>query len=72
MIFLNDEDIEVSAIVKTWLSNQEEELQSHLGGWVEDYFYKCLEWVQGHQVKIELAKNAKFRQKNRNLFALIN
>ncbi|CAB3978327.1 cytoplasmic dynein 2 heavy chain 1-like [Paramuricea clavata] len=44
MIFLSDEDIDVKALVKSWLHDQPEE-QRHIEGWIEDYFYKALDWV---------------------------
>lgn len=40
----SDEDIDVKALVKSWLHDQPEE-QRHIEGWVEDYFYKALDWV---------------------------
>ena len=41
MIFLNDEDMDITAIVRSWVSKQPD--SSNLEGWVEDYFYKALE-----------------------------
>ena len=44
-IFISsDEDIDVKALVKSWLHDQPEE-QRHIEGWIEDYFYKALDWV---------------------------
>ncbi|XP_070553238.1 cytoplasmic dynein 2 heavy chain 1-like isoform X2 [Ptychodera flava] len=45
MIFLSDEDTDVKALVTSWLTKQPEESQNRLSGWIEDYFYKGLEWV---------------------------
>ncbi|XP_067663541.1 cytoplasmic dynein 2 heavy chain 1-like isoform X1 [Haliotis asinina] len=45
MIFLSDEDVDVKAIVKSWLGSQPEADQSLVGGWIEDYFYRALDWV---------------------------
>ncbi|XP_058489723.1 dynein cytoplasmic 2 heavy chain 1 isoform X2 [Solea solea] len=45
MIFLSDEDIDVSALVKSWLSGQPEECRSNLGNWLGDYFQRALDWV---------------------------
>ncbi|KAF7666054.1 hypothetical protein LDENG_00118150 [Lucifuga dentata] len=45
MIFLSDEDIDVNALVKSWLSGQPEECHSNLENWLGDYFHQALEWV---------------------------
>ncbi|XP_074649972.1 cytoplasmic dynein 2 heavy chain 1-like [Tubulanus polymorphus] len=45
MIFLSDEDTDVKALLSSWLSQQPESEQQMLSGWIEDYFYKALEWV---------------------------
>ncbi|XP_055023019.1 cytoplasmic dynein 2 heavy chain 1 [Boleophthalmus pectinirostris] len=45
MIFLSDEDVDVSALVKSWLHNQPEECRSNLENWLGDYFYRGLDWV---------------------------
>ncbi|XP_077984893.1 cytoplasmic dynein 2 heavy chain 1-like [Glandiceps talaboti] len=45
MIFLSDEDTDVKALVTSWLVKEPEETQSRLQSWIEDYFYKGLEWV---------------------------
>ena len=42
MIFLNDEDMDITAIVGSWLSKQSE--SHNLESWIEDYFYKALNW----------------------------
>lgn len=42
---LSDEDMDVKALVKSWLQNQPEEERKMLETWLEDYFYKALEWV---------------------------
>lgn len=41
---ISDEDTEVKALVKSWLQDLPEE-QRVLEGWIEDYFYKALDWV---------------------------
>ncbi|KAK5608849.1 Cytoplasmic dynein 2 heavy chain 1 [Crenichthys baileyi] len=45
MIFLSDEDIDVGALVKSWLRGQPEECRSNLENWLGDYFQKALDWV---------------------------
>lgn len=45
MIFLSDEDVDVKRVVKCWLRRQPEDLQMNLGAWMDDVFYRALEWV---------------------------
>ncbi|KAA8593993.1 hypothetical protein FQN60_004827, partial [Etheostoma spectabile] len=45
MIFLSDEDIDVGALVKSWLKGQPEECCSNLENWLGDYFQQALDWV---------------------------
>ncbi|XP_062329494.1 dynein cytoplasmic 2 heavy chain 1 [Osmerus eperlanus] len=45
MIFLSDEDTDVSALVKSWLSGQPEQSCSSLDSWLGDYFHRALDWV---------------------------
>ncbi|OWF37256.1 Cytoplasmic dynein 2 heavy chain 1 [Mizuhopecten yessoensis] len=45
MIFLSDEDTDMKALVSSWLSSQPEHEQHILSGWIEDHFYKAVEWV---------------------------
>lgn len=42
---LSDEDIDVTALVKSWLCNQPEECHSNLENWLGDYFQRALNWV---------------------------
>ena len=41
----SDEDTDVKALVSSWLSSQPDSEQQILSGWIEDYFYKAVEWV---------------------------
>ena len=41
----SNEDTDVKALVSMWLKNQPKEDQQRLEGWLEDFFYKALEWV---------------------------
>ncbi|CAG6004611.1 unnamed protein product [Menidia menidia] len=45
MIFLSDEDIDVGALVKSWLRGQQEDCRSNLENWLGDYFQRGLDWV---------------------------
>ncbi|TKS81144.1 Cytoplasmic dynein 2 heavy chain 1 [Collichthys lucidus] len=45
MIFLSDEDIDVDALLKSWLKGQPEECCSNLENWLGDYFQRALDWV---------------------------
>uniref|UniRef100_A0A3Q0T4R8 Cytoplasmic dynein 2 heavy chain 1 n=1 Tax=Amphilophus citrinellus TaxID=61819 RepID=A0A3Q0T4R8_AMPCI len=45
MIFLSDEDIDVGALVKSWLKGQPEECRSNLENWLGDYFQRSLDWA---------------------------
>ncbi|XP_041658498.1 cytoplasmic dynein 2 heavy chain 1 isoform X2 [Cheilinus undulatus] len=45
MIFLSDEDIDVGALVKSWLICQPEECLTNLENWLGDYFQRALDWV---------------------------
>ncbi|KAM9359311.1 cytoplasmic dynein 2 heavy chain 1 isoform 6-T6 [Symphorus nematophorus] len=45
MIFLSDEDIDVGALLKSWLRAQPEECRSNLENWLGDYFQQALNWV---------------------------
>ncbi|XP_012944204.1 cytoplasmic dynein 2 heavy chain 1 [Aplysia californica] len=46
MIFLSDEDVDVKALVNAWLKTQPETDQQMLSGWIEDYFYRGMQWVR--------------------------
>ncbi|XP_052794024.1 cytoplasmic dynein 2 heavy chain 1-like isoform X3 [Mya arenaria] len=45
MILLSDEDTDVKALIHSWISTLPESEQQVLGGYIEDYFYKALDWV---------------------------
>ncbi|XP_034023634.1 cytoplasmic dynein 2 heavy chain 1 [Thalassophryne amazonica] len=45
MIFLSDEDIDVPALMKSWLRGQPEDCRSNLENWLGDYFQRALDWV---------------------------
>ena len=41
----SDEDTDVKALVKSWLQSQPEEHRRMLETFLEDHFYKALDWV---------------------------
>ncbi len=41
----SDEDTDVKALVTAWLAKQDPDARENLQGWLDDYFYKALEWV---------------------------
>lgn len=41
----SDEDIDVGALVKSWLRRQPDECRSNLENWLGDYFQRALNWV---------------------------
>lgn len=41
----SDEDIDVGALVKSWLRGQPEDCCSNLENWLGDYFQRALDWV---------------------------
>lgn len=44
----SDEETDIKALVNSWLKGlSQTDTSSHLEGWMEDYFYKSLEWVIG-------------------------
>ncbi|KAM9801492.1 cytoplasmic dynein 2 heavy chain 1 [Neosynchiropus ocellatus] len=45
MIFLSDEDIDIGALVKSWLVTQPEDCRTNLENWLGDYFQRSLDWV---------------------------
>ena len=45
MIFLSEEDVDVKRITKTWLKKQDEKFINKLESWMDDIFYKALEWT---------------------------
>lgn len=46
MIFLNNEDISIKAVVNKWIKKQKEDKQSKFENLLDEYFYKALEYVQ--------------------------
>ena len=45
MVFLDQESSDLKCIVNSWVRRQPEEAQLKLSGWIDDCFYKALDWV---------------------------
>eukprot|EP00327_Prymnesium_parvum_P015469 CAMPEP_0113281722 /NCGR_PEP_ID=MMETSP0008_2-20120614/28451_1 /TAXON_ID=97485 /ORGANISM="Prymnesium parvum" /LENGTH=3313 /DNA_ID=CAMNT_0000132155 /DNA_START=19 /DNA_END=9960 /DNA_ORIENTATION=- /assembly_acc=CAM_ASM_000153 len=45
MIFLDQESSDIKCIVSCWIRRQPEPLQMKLQQWLDDYFFKALDWV---------------------------
>ena len=45
MILLSDEDFDPSVKVKSWLAAQPADVAGPLGDWMDELFYKALDWV---------------------------
>lgn len=45
MIFISDEDTDVRAVVKFWLKKQLQENRENLEKWIEELFFKALDWI---------------------------
>ncbi|CAM9184751.1 unnamed protein product, partial [Discosporangium mesarthrocarpum] len=53
MIFLSDEDVDVKRLVNRWMGTQPQELRAALDGWVEDMFYRALDFVLDREMVVE-------------------
>jgi dynein heavy chain 2 len=45
MIYLSDEDVDVRRLIVKWLKMVPERDQMNLQTWIEEYFYRALEWI---------------------------
>ncbi|XP_076054654.1 dynein cytoplasmic heavy chain beethoven [Oratosquilla oratoria] len=45
MIFLSDEDTDIQAVVSAWLMAQDEHTQRYLESYIEEYFFRAVDWV---------------------------
>lgn len=45
LLTCSDEDTDIKAVVNSWLSSQPESEQHIMSGWIEDHFYKAVDWV---------------------------
>ena len=46
MIFLSDEDLDVARLVQRWLSHIDQEKRMAMSSWIDEMFYKALDFVQ--------------------------
>ena len=52
-IFLSDEDLDVARIIQRWLSTFSQEKRISLSSWVDELFYKALDWVVRSESTVE-------------------
>ena len=45
MIYLSDEDVDVRRLIVKWLKGRPEVEQGMLSTWIDEYFYRALDWV---------------------------
>lgn len=45
MIFLSEEDVDIKSLVTSWVSRQDQKLQSKYVSWIDDMFFKALEYM---------------------------
>ena len=53
MIFLNDDDVDVQRLVNSWLNKQDESLRMNLSSWIDDLFFRGLDFVLGLEPVVE-------------------
>ncbi|GMH82520.1 hypothetical protein TrST_g11065 [Triparma strigata] len=53
MIFLNDDDVDVRRLVTRWLNTQEEGLRMNLSSWIDDLFFRALEYVLNQDMVVD-------------------
>jgi dynein heavy chain 2 len=53
MIFLNDDDVDVQRLVNSWLIQQDESLRMNLSSWIDDMFFRALDYVLGMQTVVD-------------------
>lgn len=54
MIFLSEEDMEAKILVQGWIETCPEEHRVQIQDWINDYFYKMLEWVDNNVAAAEI------------------
>ena len=59
MIFLSDEDMQTSCLLKAWVNRQPEDMRDHLSQWLDDMFDKGLNWVVGQRSKGSVVETTK-------------
>ncbi|CAM9131219.1 unnamed protein product, partial [Ectocarpus sp. 4 AP-2014] len=53
MIFLSDEDVDVKRLLARWIKTQPEDLRGGLAGWVDDMFYRGLDYVLDREMVVD-------------------
>ncbi|CAN0042899.1 unnamed protein product [Ascophyllum nodosum] len=53
MIFLSDEDVDVKRLLTRWLNTQPKEQRPHLSGWVDDMFFRGLDYVLDRDMVVD-------------------
>ncbi|KAJ3215292.1 Cytoplasmic dynein 2 heavy chain 1 [Dinochytrium kinnereticum] len=57
MIYLSDETLDAKALVKSWIKKQEEGARGKLDEWLNDLFFRAVDWVlQNGDLVIETTK----------------
>ncbi|KAJ3042257.1 Cytoplasmic dynein 2 heavy chain 1 [Rhizophlyctis rosea] len=57
MIYLSDETLDVPALVRAWVAKQPEKLRSALSSWLDEFFYKSVDWIlRNCETVVETAK----------------
>jgi dynein heavy chain 2 len=56
MIFLSEEDVDIPALVESWLKRQEPAMQNNLRSWMENYFHRSLQWVLDYTAVVASTK----------------
>ena len=59
MIFLSDEDMQTSCLLRAWLNRQPEMHRDNLAQWLEELFDKGLDWVVGQRSKAAVVETTK-------------
>ncbi|KAI9209802.1 uncharacterized protein BJ171DRAFT_594818 [Polychytrium aggregatum] len=57
MIYLSDENLDMKALVKSWLEKQNEKNRGLLNSWIDELFYKSIDWIiQNCEAVVETSK----------------
>eukprot|EP00899_Mesostigma_viride_P029629 jgi/Mesvir1/9851/Mv22388-RA.1 len=56
MIFLSEENMHTSLLVKAWLAKKKEDTRLRMEPWFGDYFYKSMDWAQARKDATETTK----------------
>lgn len=53
MVFLSDDDVDVTRLVHRWLNTQDESVRMNLSSWIDDIFFRALDYVLNQEVVVE-------------------